>query len=106
MKTATYKAEQSVPVHVYRAHKNYINYRAYQMLVAIANYSENDLCRSRAQWILEDNDEEVLKQRVTSTDGGFMTAVYMGEFDNACRHSDVSNREALATALFNGEIQL
>ena len=104
--TATYILMGSVPVHVYQSHKDEINYKAYTMIVAIANYSNNELCRERCRWILENENDIELKQKITSTDGSFMTAVYLGDFSRAYRLADDSNRKALGIALYKGELEI
>lgn len=91
-----------------------VSYKNYTMLVAIANYSKNEVCYSNAMRMLNEDMREDWEPDVrTKTKkwlmdgmGSFMHAVCTGDFALAWNRADGSNREALLEALKNNEIEL
>ena len=82
------------------------NYKNYTLLVAIANYSDNEICSSRARFMLDENVSLEDKKRVYQGEGSFMSAVIGGTFTEAYKKADGSNRKALIEGLTNNEIEL
>lgn len=82
------------------------NYKNYTLLVAIANYSDNEICSSRARFMLDENVSLEDKKRVYQGEGSFMQAVIGGTFTEAYKKADGSNRKALIEGLTNNEIEL
>lgn len=80
------------------------NYQAYTLLLAVANYSENELCKGRALMYLSDEQTPEYKNYCMSGEGSFMHAVCRGDLLDALKKSDGSNRAALAEAIKNDEI--
>lgn len=82
------------------------NYKNYTLLVAIANYSDNEICSSRARFMLDENVSLEDKKRVYQGEGSFMSAVIGGTFTEAYKKADGSNRKALIEGLTKNEIEL
>mgnify|MGYP003652249902 CR=1 FL=1 len=82
-----------------------VSYSAYTLLVAIYNYSTNDVCQGRAEFYLSDASIED-KKRMRRGEGGFMSAILNGNFQLALQRADGSNRKALGQAIINNEIEL
>ena len=83
-----------------------IKYKNYTMLVAIANYSDNNSCSGTASTMVEEIASMETKERLLAGLGGFMTAVCLGTFAEAWKRADGSNRKALIEGLTNNEIEL
>lgn len=83
-----------------------VNYSNYTMLVAIANYSDNDSCVGTATCLLDENIDIARKRGLLASTGGFMSAVATGEFKTAWNRADGANRHALTIGLSNNEIEL
>jgi len=91
-----------------------VSYTNYTMLVAIANYSKNDVCVSNAKAMLDEDMRDdwepdvrtAEKKRLMDGMGSFMHAVCVSDFAMAWRRADQSNREALLEGLTNNEIEL
>lgn len=81
-------------------------YKNYTMLVAIANYSTNDVCQGQAEWLLQGTTPVGDKERYISNCGGFMHAVITKDFASAWNKADGSNRKALLKGLELNEIEL
>ena len=82
------------------------NYKNYTMLVAIANYSENEVCKDRAMFMLNEDNSLQDKARVLKGEGSFMIALMSDTFAEAFKKADGSNRKALIQGLTNNEIEL
>ena len=82
------------------------DYKNYTLLVAIANYSDNEICESRARFMLDENNSLEDKQRIYRGEGSFMQAVMGSTFAEAYKKADGSNRKALIQGLTNNEIEL
>jgi len=82
------------------------DYKNYTLLVAIANYSDNEICNSRARFMLDENNSLEDKQRIYRGEGSFMQAVMGSTFAEAYKKGDGSNRKALIQGLTNNEIEL
>jgi hypothetical protein len=82
------------------------SYKNYTLLVAIANYSTNDVCNSNARFFLAEDITAEDKLRRLRGEGGFMSAVCKGDFAEAFKRADGSNRAALIQGLTNNEIEL
>ena len=82
------------------------DYKNYTLLVAIANYSDNEICNSRARFMLDENNSLEDKQRIYRGEGSFMQAVMGSTFAEAYKKADGSNRKALIQGLTNNEIEL
>ncbi len=83
-----------------------VSYTNYTMLVAIANYSSNDVCGGNALTMLDEDVELSAKEHLMNGMGSFMHAVCVSDFAMAWRRADGSNREALIQGLTNNEIEL
>ena len=83
-----------------------VSYTNYTMLVAIANYSDNDVCKGNAELMLDKDVSLERKIKVLWGMGGFMRAVCTEDFALAWNRADGSNREALIQGLTNNEIEL
>lgn len=83
-----------------------VSYKNYTMLVAIANYSENEICRDRARFYLDEDNLVKDKEFMMENEGGFMTSVCFGDFTRAYRNADGSNRKALIKGLETNTIEL
>ena len=83
-----------------------ITYKNYTMLVAIANYSDNNSCSGTASTMVEEIASMETKERLLTGLGGFMTAICRGTFAEAWNRADGSNRKALIEGLTNNEIEL
>ena len=81
-------------------------YKNYTMLVAILNYSENNVCKGNAEIMLGAEFSVARKEQVLWGMGGFMRAICTEDFAGAWRRADGSNREALIKGLTNNEIEL
>ena len=82
------------------------DYKNYTLLVAIANYSDNEICEARARFMLDENNSLEDKQRIYRGEGSFMQAVMGSTFAEAYKKGDGSNRKALIQGLTNNEIEL
>ena len=82
-----------------------VSYCAYTLLVAIYNYSTNQVCQGRAEFYLSDASTED-KKRMRNGEGGFMSAILQGNFSLAWQRADGSNRKALGQAIINNEIEV
>jgi len=82
------------------------NYKNYTMLVAIANYSENPICKDRALFMINEDNSLHDKARVLEGEGSFMRALMLDTFAEAFKKADGSNRKALIQGLTNNEIEL
>ena len=85
------------------------NYKAYTLVRAIAKYSSNTGCSSKALKLLDLSDRDVhsdLAEDIQRMAGGFMSAVYDGNFNLAWTRADGCNKSTLWTALGNDEIEL
>ena len=74
------------------------SYKAYTMLVALANYSSSH-CGSRALFYLKDNGELDYKKDMMKSEGGFMSAVLEGDLLLALKRADVENLNALCEGI-------
>ena len=83
---------------------NYNSYKNYTMIVAIANYSANEVCKAEARRYI--NADLSTRVRIGQFTGGFMSAVYYGTFADAWNKADGSNRAALLEALSKNEIEV
>lgn len=83
-----------------------VTYKNYTMIVAIANYSDNVVCKHQARGLLEEVLDIQHKESYLNTCGGFMSAVCTKDFATAWNRADGSNREALIQGLKNNEIEL
>lgn len=86
------------------AESGILNYKAYCLLLAVANYSENELCKGRALMYLGDKETQGYKEYCRAGEGSFMTAICNGDLIDALKRADGSNRAALAEAIKNNEI--
>jgi len=82
-----------------------VSYCAYTLLLAVYNYSTNEVCQGRAEFYLSDASTED-KKRMMIGEGGFMSAILNGNFQLAVQRADGSNRKALGQAIINNEIEL
>lgn len=70
------------------------------LLSAIANHSKNELCKSRAKMYLNPEESGVdieMVKVIAKGEGSFMSACLSGDYSNAYRLADCSNRKALDT---------
>lgn len=81
-------------------------YKNYTLLVAVANYSDNDVCNSNARFYLSEDVSAEDKKRRLQGEGGFMTAVCTKDFAEAFKRADGGNIYALIQGLTNNEIEL
>ena len=81
-----------------------VNYTNYSMLVAIANYSNNAICKHQANVLVSETESLDVKNRVSKSLGGFMYDVCFGKFGKVYQKADNGNRKALIEALQNNEI--
>ena len=81
-------------------------YKNYTLLVAVANYSSNGVVNANARFLLSEDVSAEDKKRRLRGEGGFMTAVCTGDFAEAFKRADGSNRDALIQGLTNNEIEL
>ena len=82
------------------------SYKNYTMIVAIANYSENPVCKHQARGLLEEGLDVQHKENYLKRCGSFMSAICTKDFATAWNRADGSNREALIQGLKNNEIEL
>jgi len=83
-----------------------VEYKNYTMLVAIANYSENNVCKGNAEMMLDEDVSLERKTQVLWGMGGFMKVICRGTFAEAWNRADGNNKDALIEALTNNEIEL
>lgn len=70
------------------------------MLSAVAEHSNNELCKGRAKMYLNPEESGVdidMVRHIARGEGSFMSACLAGEFERAYRLADNSNRKALDT---------
>jgi hypothetical protein len=80
-------------------------YKAYAMLVALANYSTS-FCGGRALYYLDvSNDFEEMEATMRG-EGSFMSEVLNGNLIGALKRADSGNYKALTTALYYRELDL
>ena len=81
-------------------------YKAYTYLVAIANYSKNDVCVSASLYYLSPDITRDEKKDNARGEGSFMSAILKGDFSLAINRASGSNYDALVKALANREIEV
>lgn len=77
-----------------------LNIPARVMLSAVAERSNNELCKSRAKMYLKPEESGYdldMVKCIARGEGSFMSACLAGDFEKAYRLADNSNREALDT---------
>jgi hypothetical protein len=80
-------------------------YKAYAMLVALANYSTS-FCASRALYYLDTSNDFAEMKATINGEGSFMYHVMQGDLLGALKRADGGNYRALATAIYHRELDL
>lgn len=83
------------------------NFRAYALLVAIANYAPKDsLYAGRAMWYLDESVDPDEKLRQARGEGSFGSAVTEGDTLLALKRAGDEYYKAIATAIYYKELDL